>query len=59
LLADIKVFSIKNPGAKFYVSTFGLPLIVSGVFSFYKYQQMRNDLDKKYTPIYLKSRGKL
>jgi hypothetical protein len=53
------VIKISNPGAKFYASVFALPLIVSGAFSFYKYQQMKNELDKKYTPIYMKSRGKL
>jgi hypothetical protein len=59
VLGDIKLVNVSNPGIKLYASIFTLPIIISGGFSYYKYQQMKSELDKKYTPIYMKSRGKL
>jgi hypothetical protein len=59
LLNDLKIIKITNPGLKHYLVGLGVPALVAGVFSYYKYNQMKVELDKKYTPIYLKSRGKL
>jgi hypothetical protein len=59
-LADIGVIQkINKPGYKFYLLTLGVPAALSFAFSAYKFNKMKSELDKKYTAIYLKSRGKL
>ena len=60
MLNETKLIKIQNfRDKKFLFFTLGTPLVISSLFIFYKYQTMKNELDRKYTPIYLKSKGKL
>ncbi len=47
--------SIKNNAMRIFIPS----ILVSGTISSYKFYRMKKELDRKYTAVYLKSRGRL
>jgi hypothetical protein len=60
IINETKLIQIKDmKSKKMYFLILGIPATITFFFSYHKYEEMKTELDKKYTPIYMKSKGKI
>jgi len=59
IAVDEKIIEMKSINRKNIGFMVGIPIMISALFSYFQYKKLNREMDIKYTPLYLKSKGRI